>query len=313
MTVESETFHSGSVAIVGRPNVGKSTLLNALLGTHLSIVSDKPQTTRNRIMGVLTRSGRGQIVFIDTPGVHASRRRLNARMVEAALRSLDEADVVLFLVDAPSLRDAPHPLMQPQDHALLEQLRATGLPLVLGINKMDRTRGPAHMMPILARVNELPGLAAVVPMSALQKRNVEPLIDTLIQALPVGPMLYDEDTLTDRSERFLAAEMVREQVMNQTEQEVPYGVAIEVEEFREDLEGKDLHISMMIHVERDSQKGILIGKSGARIKALGVAARKQLEAFFARPVHLKLAVRVEEGWSEKDRALSRFGYDEDQI
>lgn len=314
MEESNEHHRSGFVAIVGRPNVGKSTLMNHVLGERLSIITNKPQTTRNRILGVHTVAGRGQVVFVDTPGIHTSRKRLNRRMNMAAVSVFGETDLVLFVVDVASLvasrTDEP---IWGDDAAILEQLREHDVPVLLVINKVDTLRNKAQLLPVLERVSVQSEFAAIVPISAQRGDNVAPLVDEVFAQLPEGPPLYPDDYLTDRAERWLAAEMVREQVLEHTHREVPYGVAVTVESFGESIHDGKLHIQAVIHVERDSQKGIVIGKAGAKLKSIGTAARLRLTDFFARPVHLETLVRVQGDWTENERELARFGYDEEQI
>lgn len=314
MTQPPEHFKSGFVAIVGRPNVGKSTLMNAVLGAKVAIATDKPQTTRNRILGVHTEAERGQIVFVDTPGVHAARDRLNKRMVEAAWDAARQTDAVVFVVEARSLGVKGRDAFWGGDRKVLDELQALeGMPLVLAVNKADQLPRRDDALPLIERATSEATFERVVVLSALKKRNVDALVDVVFDVLPQGPALYPEDMLTDRAERFLAAEYVREQVLRQTEREVPYSVAVEIEQFSDDIADGKLHIRAVIHVERSSQKAILIGKGGTRIRDIGKAARRQLQEFFGRPVHLETLVRVEGDWTQTDRTLDRFGYGLDEI
>lgn len=314
MTHPPKHFKSGFVAIVGRPNVGKSTLMNAILGAKVAIATDKPQTTRNRILGVHTEPDNGQIVFVDTPGVHDARDRLNKRMVDAAWDAARQTDAIVFVVEAKSLAVEGRPPFWGGDASILTQLQALGdVPLILAVNKADQLPNREMLLPLLARVSEAASFAEVVVLSALKKRNVDTLVRVVMQTLPDGEPLYPEDMLTDRAERFLAAEYVREQVLKQLEREVPYSVAVEIEQFADDISDGKLHIRAVIHVERASQKAIVIGKGGSRIKEIGTAARHQLQQFFERPVHLETLVRVEGDWTQLDRSLDRFGYGQDTI
>ncbi len=313
MAERTDDFKSGFVAIVGRPNVGKSTLMNAILGVKLSIATSKPQTTRNRVLGVHTmRDGdalSGQIVFVDTPGVHPSSRRLNQRMNDAARNTFGEVDVAMLVVEAGSLNRGS---LWGGDRAIYDELCAHETPVVLVVNKIDQLERKQDLLPLMAPLNELE-LAGVVPISASKRTNVDAVVTELLTHLPAGELLFPEDMITDRAERFIAAELIREQVMEATHREVPYGVAVDIERFSDTVTDGKLHIAAVIHVERDSQKGIVIGRGGERLKAIGIAARRELQAFFGRPVHLETLVRVETGWSEAERLLDRFGYGQGEI
>jgi GTP-binding protein Era len=287
----------GFVALVGRPNAGKSTLLNKLVGEKLAIVSDKPQTTRNRIVGV-RRFPQGEVVFIDTPGIHRPLHRLNVRMVDAALDSVREADVVLAVIDASEPSGAG-------DRFLVDILRKVKSPRVLALNKVDQIEKVA-LLPRMAAYDANPGFADIVPISALTGENVDRLIEVLLTHLPEGEPLYDEDYLTDQPERFFVAELVREQVLRHTHDELPFSTAVVVDKFEE---GSMLRLYCSLLVERDSQKPILIGRGGAAIKAIGIAAREELERFFQTKVHLDLHVKVRERWREDERTLDELGLD----
>lgn len=315
MTEPPAQFKSGFLAIVGRPNVGKSTLLNALLGVKLAIATDKPQTTRNRILGVQTYPERGQLVFVDTPGIHAARDRLNKRMVDAAWDAAQQTDAIVFVVDARSLVHEREEVLWGGDKHIADRLRtdAEGLPVVLVINKVDTLPNKNALLPTLARLAAEHSFAAMVPVSARRKDNLDGLVDALLENLPEGPALYPDDMLTNRAERFLAAEYVREQILRLTEREVPYSVAVEIEQFAENADDGRLYIRAVIHVERNSQKAILIGKGGQRIREIGTAARHQLRQFFGRSVHLETLVRVEGDWTASEKTMDRFGYGADEI
>jgi GTP-binding protein Era len=284
------------VAIVGRPNVGKSTLLNQLLGQKVAIVTPKPQTTRQRILGIKTLPA-AQIVFIDTPGLHLPRSLIGRRMVDVAERAAAEADLVLWVVDAAAG-------ITPADRAIAEQLATAKQPVCIVVNKIDRL-ARVQLLPLLAIIDQLlPGRDAI-PVSATAQTNFPELVDHIVRMLPEGPRYYEPDTVTDQTERALAQEVVREQVLLQTRQEIPYAVAVTVDKFEEK---NDLAvITATIHVEKDSQKGILIGKRGARIKQLGTAARLELERVLGRRVYLELFVRVQEQWTEREALLKEFG------
>jgi GTP-binding protein Era len=314
--MSNERLHTGYAALIGRPNVGKSTLLNAVLGVKLCITSDKPQTTRNRVLGVHTVEGRGQVIFVDTPGIHTTRRRFNQRMVDASLAALRETDLAVVVVDATTLDvDPTRSLFAPADVQILAEVEKAGRPRLLVLNQCDRLSTPQRIPTLLQAIrdNVEHAFDAVVPVSALRRRNLPRLEDALFRLLPEGPLLFAADALTDRSERFLAAEILREKVVRQTHQEVPYSVAVSIDTFAESIEDGKLHIHAVIHVEKESQKGILIGRAGTRLRELGIAARRDLARFFQKEVVLQTQVRVEENWTEREQGLDRFGYTKDEI
>jgi GTP-binding protein Era len=289
-------FRSGFVTVVGRPNVGKSTLVNALVGQKVAIVSDKPQTTRNRILSVLNRPG-GQIVLFDTPGIHKPVHRMNRRMVATAIRSLKQVDVVLWLVDVTET-------IGPGDRFIQDTLSRVRAPVLLGVNKIDRVEKP-KILPVIDSYRRLLDFAEIVPLSALKGENVELVGERLLAQLPEGQPLYPEDFLSDQPERFFVAEMVREAILRRTRDEIPYTTGVVVESFKED--GALVRIEASILVERDGQKGILIGKKGAALKAVGTEARRQIEAFLGTKVYLGLFVKVREAWREDPRTLESMG------
>ena len=298
----AEQARCGFAALVGRPNVGKSTLLNALLGRKLSIVSPKPQTTRTRLHGVLNRPGL-QIVFVDLPGLHARQpRALNRFMNRMALASLADSDVNLFVVEALRWTD--------EDEQALAELRQAGRPILLLVNKVDRIRPREKLLPYLEQVSHKAEFAGIIPVSALKKDNLERLPELIATHLPESPLLFPPEHVTDASERFMAAEIIREKLTLRLQQELPYGIAVEIEAMGEleDEPGK-LLIQAVIWVERAGQKAIVIGKGGAQLKEIGTAARLDLKAHFGRPVHLELWVKVREGWSDDERVLRRFGFE----
>jgi len=296
------------VAIVGRPNVGKSTLLNRLLGQKLAIVSPKPQTTRSRILGVVTRPG-SQVALLDTPGLHSARGGLNARMVQQALQTLEQADAALFLIEAGS------PGIDTATRRALEQVKAANKPTLLVINKIDALPR-AQLLPLIDRWRREHEWTEVYPVSALTGENVEGLLDAVARHLPEGPPLFPEDQWTDVPERDLSSELVREQILHQTEQEVPYSAAVVVEEFDESERAVGprglTRISATVLVERDSQKAILIGRGGARLKQIGTKAREQIEKLLGCKVFLQLHVKVEKDWTQTSRGLRRAGYSEER-
>ena len=290
------SFRSGFVAVVGRPNVGKSTLVNRLVGQKVSIVSDKPQTTRNRILAVVNRPF-GQLLLFDTPGIHKPLHRMNERMLEQALRSLDRVDAALGLVDVAEGYG-------PGDRYVSDLLKRAGKPVVLGINKIDAVAKP-KILPVIENFRGLLDFAEIVPLSALSGENVELLGERLVALLPEGPALYPEDVLSDQPERFFVAEMVREKVLRYTREELPYTTGVVIESFQE---GEPVvRIEATILVERDGHKGILIGKRGEMLKRIGTAARHDIEAFLGTKVFLGLFVKVRAGWREDPQVLERMG------
>ena len=302
-------MRAGFVAIVGRPNVGKSTLLNRVLGEKIAIVSPRPQTTRTRILGVWNGEG-AQVAFFDTPGLHRAKGELNRRMVEVGLTTLSEVDVVLLLVEAGT---GPEGRVEVGDATrwVIEEVARSGKPAVLGISKMDRAPRES-LLPVIAAYKDLHAWTEVVPFSALTGENVDDLLRTLARLLPESEQpLFPPDVLTDQAERQIAAEYVREQVMLQTREEVPYAATVAVEEFDEserEVGRRGLvRISAVIYVERESQKGIVIGKRGAMLKQIGTAARQGLERLLGCKVFLELRVRVDERWSERGDSLARHG------
>jgi GTP-binding protein Era len=292
-------FKSGFVAIVGRPNVGKSTLMNRLVGQKVSIVSPRPQTTRTRIMGIRSRPD-AQMIFLDTPGVHKAIGYFHRVMVKAAMNALQEADLILWIVDATD------PL-SPDDKLLLDSLRAITSPILLAINKIDLVE-KTQLLPMIDRFRALLPFAEIVPMSATRGDNIDSLEAVLVKYLPEGPPLYPLDQLTDQPERFIIAELIREKVFYLLYQEVPYAVAVEVEEVKT-REGRDLSdVEATIYVERDSQKGIIIGRGGTMLKRIGEQARREIEMLLGTRVFLRLWVKVRADWQKSDEALRRFGY-----
>ena len=298
-TDPNHVFRSGFVAILGAPNAGKSTLLNRLLGQKISITSKKPQTTRNRILGVAHRTG-SQIVFLDTPGIHRARGPLNSRIVEAALSTLSEVDLVLLVVDA----QTPD---EPSERLLLDKLSQQRLPVLLALNKIDKVKRTA----LLSQIERWSGLipfAAVVPISAKNGEQVDRLMDAMEATLPAGAPFFPPESVTDLPARFIAAEMVREKAIRLTGQEIPYAVAVTIDTFKEEKNGALIRIHATIHVERDSQKGIVIGRQGTKLKQIGEAARQEIEEMLGTQVFLKLFVRVQKNWTRDTKALRKFGY-----
>ena len=280
-------FKSGYVSILGAPNAGKSTLLNRMLGEKISITSKKPQTTRNRILGVLHRS-KSQMVFFDTPGVFQAKDKLNVRIVDAAFAALGDADLVLVVVD----------VSQPDPNAeryLVKKLKSQNRPVILALNKIDLIK-KSDMLEIIEKWSTEHGFKVVVPISARHGTQVDDLIATMEKILPAGPPFFPEDTLTDLSERFIVAELVREQVFRMTGEEIPYATAVTVDTFKEKKQGRLISIEATIHLERSSQKGIVIGKNGAKLKQIGTRSREQIEQLLGTKVFLKLFVRIQKNW-----------------
>lgn len=294
-----DDFRCGTAAIVGRPNVGKSTLLNRLVGQKVSITASKPQTTRHRIGGVLSR-GDAQIVFVDTPGLHRERRSAMSRYLNRTARgAVDGVDVAIFLVEALRWTD--------EDDDVRRELRKARSPVLLAPNKIDRVPGRAALLPYLDRFQGEGGFDEVIPISARRGENLDVLVDQVRLRLPVAPAMFPADALTDRSERFLAGELVREKLTRKLDQELPYRLAVEIERFRR--RKRLLHVCAVVWVERPSQKGIVIGKGGRVLKAAGAEARANMESLFGSRVHLEIHVKARAGWSNDERVLRSLGHD----
>ena len=294
-------FHSGFIAILGRPNVGKSTFLNRIIGQKIAIMSDKAQTTRNKIQGIYTTDD-AQIVFIDTPGIHKPQSRLGDFMVESALSTLNEVDAVIFMVNAEQKRGRG-------DDFIIERLKNVKKPIYLAINKIDRIH-PDHLLEVMDDYRGALDFKDVFPISALQGNNCQVFIDTLIEDLPEGPQYYPTDQVTDHPERFIAGELIREKVLELTREEVPHSVAVVVDRIKRRDEEKIL-IQATIIVERASQKGIIIGKGGKMLKTIGVKARKDIELMMGDKVYLELWVKVMPNWKDRQIDLRSLGYKQD--
>jgi GTP-binding protein Era len=292
-------FKSGFVSLIGRPNSGKSTLLNLLLGEKIAITSPKPQTTRNRILGIKNLTS-AQMIFLDTPGIHRSKSILNQSMVRTALSTLQEVDSICFLVEA----DFPD---NEENEWILENLKKTAKPIFLVINKIDLV-SKGNLLPIMERYSRARPFEQIIPVSALLGDGVDVLVKELLKVLPEGPRLFPEEMITDLPERFLAAELIREKVFHLTRDEVPYATAAVVEEFKERPDRNLVVIRATILVERESQKGILIGEKGRRLKEIGRLAREEVEALLGTKVFLELWVKVEKNWREDPQALRRLGF-----
>ncbi len=290
---------SGFIAIIGRPNVGKSTLMNALLGTKVSITSPKPQTTRWQILGIKTLP-EAQLVFIDTPGLHEDNKRaMNRYMNRVASSVISDADVIVFMVDADHWYG--------EDQLALDKLRGVEKPVILVINKIDKFADKNEILPAIVKLKEKFSFAHIIPLSALKCENINTLQQEIIKLLPEGSILYPEDQVTDKNIRFQIAEIIREKLIQQTEEELPYTTTVEVEQF---AEGEKLtEISAVIYVERDGQKAIVIGKGGEKLKKIGTLARRDIERLLGTKVFLRLWVKVKEQWTDDERAMRSLGYE----
>ena len=298
MSADIEQFHCGYVAIVGRPNMGKSTLLNHVLGQKLSITSRKPQTTRHNILGIKTEANH-QIIFVDTPGIHkANKRAMNRYMNRVAIRSLVDVDVVLFVVEALHWTD--------EDQIVFDHLKESSIPVIAVVNKVDRVKDKERLFPFLQQLAAMDRFTSILPISATKGDNLSELEEQICRLLPEGVPFFPEDQITDRSVRFLAAELIREKLMRRLGEELPYALTVEIEQFKE--EAKLLRISAVIWVERDNQKSIVIGKKGSQLKEIGKQAREDMERMFDNKVFLQLWVKVKSGWSDDERALQSLGY-----
>jgi len=298
-TDKYNNFRSGYVAIVGVPNAGKSTLLNRMLGEKISITSKKPQTTRNRILGVMHRPG-AQLVFIDTPGIFKASDTLNLRIVDAALSAIGDADLIVFVLDVAN----PDPT---SEYFLVRRLQEQLRPVILALNKIDLVEKSA-LLEIIQKWSTEYRFDVIVPISATEGTQIEKLIEAMQNFLPDGPPYFPEDALTDLPQRFIAAEMIRETVFRLTGEEIPYATAVTVDSFKEEKGGKLVKIEATIHLERSSQKGIIIGKEGSKLKRIGTESRKKIEHLLDTKVFLKLFVRVQKNWRKDTRALKKFGY-----
>jgi len=294
-------FKSGFIGIIGRPNVGKSTLLNAIIGEKVAITTHKPQTTRNRIMGIKNTEN-GQLIFLDTPGIHKATTPLNQFMVTTATDTFRSADILLLLSDATSA-------VNRDDQLIIDSLRNIKLPIILLINKIDLIR-KKNILPVIDKFRHLFSFSEIIPISALTGDGFPILIEQIFKLLPGGPRYFPEDMMTDRTERFIAAEIIREKIILLTHQEIPYTTAVVVDSFKEDEEKNLIRIQATINVSKGSQKGILIGKNGNMLKKIGFQARMDIEKFFAARVYLELFIRVKKNWTHDTRMLKEFGYTE---
>lgn len=298
------SFKSGFVTLIGRPNVGKSTLMNRLIGQKIAITSKKPQTTRNRIQTVYTDEEKGQIVFLDTPGIHKAKNKLGEYMVNVAERTLNEVDVVLWLVE-------PSNYIGAGEQHILEKLRRVKTPVILVINKTDMVK-KEEILSYIDTYRKEYDFAEIVPLSALRGQNTDILVDLIFKYLPYGPMFYDEDTITDQPERQIVAELIREKALHALSEEIPHGIAVTIERMKERENGKLIDIDATIICERDSHKGIIIGKGGNMLKKIGTNARYEIERLLDSKVNLKLWVKVKKDWRDSDFLIKNFGYREDE-
>lgn len=299
---ENPTFKSGFVTLIGRPNVGKSTLMNKLIGQKIAITSGKPQTTRNRIQTVLTTE-EGQIVFLDTPGIHKAKNKLGDYMVNVAERTMEEVDVILWLVE-------PTNYIGAGERHIIEQLKKTKTPVILVINKTDTVKREEILSFIDTYRKEM-DFQEIVPVSALKGENTDELVKCILKYLPYGPAFYDEDTVTDQPMRQIAAELIREKALRLLEDEIPHGIAVSIESMKE--KGKICHIEATIICERESHKGIIIGKGGQMLKKIGSSARPEIEDLLEMQVNLQLWVKVKKDWRDSDFLLKNFGYNQKEI
>ncbi|MCP3772001.1 GTPase Era [Paenibacillus sp. MZ04-78.2] len=291
-------FKSGFVAIIGRPNVGKSTLMNQVIGQKIAIMSDKPQTTRNKIHGVYT-TDQTQIVFLDTPGIHKPQSKLGDYMIRAAEGALNEVDAVLFLIDVVEGLGGG-------DRYIIETLKKVKTPVILVMNKIDQIH-PEALLSVITTYKDLYPFAEIVPISAMHGNNVNTLLEQVIKFLPEGPQYYPADQVTDHPEQFVCAELIREKILHLTREEIPHSIAVAIEDMRVEANGV-VHISAVIYVERDSQKGIIIGKKGALLKEVGQKARADIEALLGSKTFLELWVKVKKDWRNQDRVLRDLGF-----
>lgn len=295
---------SGFVTLVGRPNVGKSTLMNHLIGQKIAITSDKPQTTRNRIQTVYTDE-RGQIIFLDTPGIHKAKNKLGEYMVDVAEHTLKEVDVILWLVE-------PTTFIGAGERHIAEQLSKVKTPVILVINKIDTLKKQEEILTFIDAYKDVCDFAEIVPLSALKEKNTDLLLDLLFKYLPYGPMFYDEDTVTDQPMRQIASELIREKALRLLNDEIPHGIAVTIEKMRE-RGNKIMDIEASIVCERDSHKGIIIGKGGSMLKRIGTDARKEIEAMLEMKVNLQLWVKVHKEWRDSELYMKNYGYDKKDV
>ncbi len=298
------SYKSGFVTLIGRPNVGKSTLMNQIIGQKIAITSSKPQTTRNRIQTVYSEEN-GQIIFLDTPGIHKAKNKLGEYMVTVAERTLNEVDVILWLVE-------PTTFIGAGEQHIAETLKRVKTPVILVINKIDTVK-KEELLPVISSYQKLHDFTEIVPVSAINGENKENLISTIFQYLEEGPQFYDEDTITDQPERQIVAELIREKALRLLNDEIPHGIAVSIERMKERKGGRIMDIDATIVCERDSHKGIIIGKKGAMLKNIGMNARKEIENLLDQQVNLQLWVKVRKDWRDSDMFLKNYGYNKTEI
>ena len=299
-----ENFKSGFVAIIGRPNVGKSTLMNHLIGQKIAITSKKPQTTRNKIQTVYTCED-GQIIFLDTPGIHKAKNKLGEYMVNVAEQTLKDVDVILWLVE-------PTTYIGAREKHIAEQLQKTSLPVILVINKVDTVK-KEDILQVIDNYRKLYDFAEIIPASALRGQNTKDIVNSLFKYMPYGPMFYDEDTVTDQPQRQIVAEIIREKALHALDEEIPHGIAVTIEKMRERKGQHIVDIEATIICERDSHKGIIIGKQGSMLKKIGSNARFEIEKMLEERVNLKIWVKVKKDWRDSDTLMKNFGYNKKEI
>lgn len=300
-----DNFKSGFVTIIGRPNVGKSTLMNHLIGQKIAITSNKPQTTRNRIQTVYTDMERGQIVFLDTPGIHQAKNKLGEYMVNVVEHTLSEVDVILWLVE-------PSTFIGAGEQHIIKQLKKTKTPVILIINKVD-TVEREKILEYIDAYRKVFDFAEIVPASALREQNLDTVVDVIFKYLPYGPMFYDEETVTDQPERAIVAEIIREKALHALDDEIPHGIAVYIDRMKERRGQNIIDIDATIVCERDSHKGIIIGKGGSMLKKIGSNARYEMERLLDTQVNLKLWVKVRKDWRDSELMMKNFGYNKDDI
>jgi len=297
--LKEDGFRSGFISIIGRTNVGKSTFLNRVLQQKIAIVSDKPQTTRNKIVGIY-HSEHAQLIFLDTPGFHKPKHRLNEIMLKTAVNTLDGIDVVLYLIE-------PDQVVGPGDRYIIDLLQNVKTPVILAVNKVDLV-SKEQILPVIDTYSKVYNFAEIIPMSALTNENVEHTIETIITYLSEGPQFYPKEMVTDQPEQFIVAELIREKVLHLTREEIPYSIAVVIERMRPREDGSIIDIDATVYVERSSQKGIIIGKSGNMLKRIGTLARKDIETILGAKIYLTLWVKVRKKWRMNEHYLRMFGY-----
>ena len=301
---DTKEFKSGFVTLIGRPNVGKSTLMNHLIGQKITITSEKPQTTRNRIQTVYTDE-RGQIIFLDTPGIHKAKNKLGEYMVNVAENTLKEVDVILWLVE-------PTTFIGAGERHIAEQLSKIKTPVILVINKIDTVKSKEEILTFIAAYKDILNFAEIIPVSALKEMNIEDVKSSIFKYLPAGPQFYDEDTVTDQPMRQIAAELIREKALRMLDDEIPHGIAVVIDQMKERPNGI-IDVDATIVCERDSHKGIIIGKGGSMLKRIGTAARMEIENLMDTKVNLKLWVKVRREWRDSDMYMKNYGYNPKEI